>query len=330
MKALKYELLMVVAVSLFVGCGDADEPTNGAADAVAAVEPTGATVGGEGIQVDGFSGPESVLHDAVADVYLVSNINGVPGAHDGNGFISRVSPSGEVLDLRWIDGEKEGVDLDAPKGTGLWGDTLFVADIDVVRLFDRRTGIPIGDWPVDGSVFLNDIAVAADGQVYVTDSGVTFGGDAPEHSGSAAIHVFTPDGAHRVLDAGDVTGINGIALRGDRLYGVTGFGTGHVFMVMAGERIDLPELPGLRLDGIVAEGDSALLISDWDTEAVYRLRTNGSVSAVARNVESPADIGFDADRGRLLIPGLATGRILLLPIAINRTAAPGNEPDPAP
>jgi hypothetical protein len=327
-------LFLVLAAGIFGGCGDADDAGDRGAGAETAPGAPGAggasEGGGEGILVDGFSGPESVLHDRTADVYLVSNINGVPAAHDGNGFISRLSPSGEVLDLRWIDGENEGVTLDAPKGSGLRGDTLFVADIDVVRLFDRRTGAPLGEWPVDGAVFLNDVAVGDDGRVYVSDSGVTFGGDAPEHSGSAAIHVFTPDGAHRVLEAGDVTGINGIAVRGNRLYGVTGFGTGHVFTVVAGERIDLPELPGLRLDGIVTEGDSAMLISDWDTETVYRLRSNGSVSAVARNVETPADIGFDEGRRRLLVPGLATGRVLLLPLATARPVISENEPDPAP
>lgn len=324
--------LLLLAAGLLAGCGAADDTRDGTpgAGAEGGAEVGGTEAPGEGIVVDGFSGPESVLHDVTADVYLVSNINGLPAAHDGNGFISRVSPSGEVLDLRWIDGETEGVSLDAPKGTGLRGDTLFVADIDVLRLFDRRTGAPIADWSVDGAVFLNDVAVAADGRIYVSDSGVTLGGDGPSHSGSAAIHVFTPDGAHRVVEAGDVTGINGIAVRGDQLFGVTGFGTGQVFTLVAGERIDLPELPGLRLDGILAEGDSTVLISDWDTETVYRLRLNGSVSAVARNVETPADIGFDERRGRLLIPGLATGRVLLLPLAVNRVAAPRNGPDRGP
>jgi hypothetical protein len=317
-------LLLIFVAGPLMSCGDRSAPEDASAPAAGA--ESGAAVraesAGETILVDGFSGPESVLHDTAADVYLVSNVNGVSAAHDGNGFISRVSPSGEVLALRWIDGAADGVRLDAPKGMALRNDTLFVADIDVVRLFSRATGDPLGDWPIDGAVFLNDVAAAPDGRVYVSDSGVTFGGDAPEHSGSAAIHVLMPDGAHRTMEAGDVTGINGIALLGNRLYGVTGFGTGHVFTVMGGERIDLPELPGLRLDGIVASGDSALLISDWDTEAVYLLRSNGSISALARNVESPADIGFDERRGRLLIPGLATGQVLLMPLAPARSAAP--------
>ena len=76
----------------------------------------------------GFMTPESVLHDPDADVYLVSNIQGDPFEKDDNGFISRVSPDGVVLELRWIDGAKENVDLDAPKGMAILGDELWVAD----------------------------------------------------------------------------------------------------------------------------------------------------------------------------------------------------------
>ena len=78
-------------------------------------------------------------------MYLVANINGGPSDKDGNGFISRISPEGEVIALKWIDGAAESVTpftLNAPKGMALTGDRLFVADIDVVRVFDRERG----DW----------------------------------------------------------------------------------------------------------------------------------------------------------------------------------------
>ena len=73
--------------------------------------------GQEPIPVGDMSTPESALHDPEADVYLVSNINGGPCDRDDNGFISRVSPDGQVLDLKWIDGADPGVTLHAPKGS---------------------------------------------------------------------------------------------------------------------------------------------------------------------------------------------------------------------
>ena len=67
----------------------------------------------------GFSTPESVLHDAASDVYLVSNINGNPLDVDGNGSISRVSFDGTVAQLKWIEGGANGVTLNAPKGMAI-------------------------------------------------------------------------------------------------------------------------------------------------------------------------------------------------------------------
>lgn len=307
-------LAAFAAPAALAGCGgDDDDAEDTAQTADASTGDQADRPQADGILVEGFSTPESVLHDERADVYLVSNINGAPDAADGNGFISRVSPDGEVLDLKWIDGEAGGVELHAPKGMGLLGDTLVVSDIDRVRLFHRSTGAPLGSWAVDGAVFLNDVAVSGR-IVYVTDSGIRFTADGFEHSGSAAIHRFAADGTHRRVEAGDVTGINGIAARGSDIYAVTSFGTGNVIGVVNGARVELPALPGLSLDGVVAVADSALLISDWDTQAVYHLRANGFVSTVARNVESPADIGYDVGRNRVLIPGFTTDQVLISPI----------------
>lgn len=304
--------MLALVVFALAGCaGDSDGDDQPATESPAAEAAPPSAVD-QGITVDGFSGPESALHDPAADVYLVSNLGGQPTAKDGNGFISLVSPAGEVVELRWIDGASDDVTLHAPKGLGLLGDTLIVADIDHVRLFDRVSGAPIGDWAVDGATFLNDVTVSPGGTIYVSDTGVRYEGGEREDSGSSGIHAFAGDGSRRTVDTGDLTGINGLAAAGSRLYGVSS-GSGRIFVIEDGTLSDLPELPGLGLDGIVVS-DQGLLISDWDTETVYLLRENGSVSAVVRNVTSPADIGADRSRDRLLIPGLTTDQLLLAPL----------------
>ena len=74
------------------------------------------------------------------------------------------------------------------------GDTLFVADIDAVRLFHRLTGAPLGARAIAGAGFLNDVAVGSDGSVYVTDSGLQAGPQRFAPSGSDAVYRFDASG----------------------------------------------------------------------------------------------------------------------------------------
>ena len=82
----------------------------------------------------GFSHPESVDLDIPHQVFYVSNLGGAPLDKDGNGFISKVSRDGKLLQLKWIEG------LNAPKGMVMNGFTLYVSDIDKLVEIDTRTG----------------------------------------------------------------------------------------------------------------------------------------------------------------------------------------------
>ena len=68
---------------------------------------------------------------------------GIPRSKDGNGYISRLTRDGKMDSLKFIAGGRGGVTLNAPKGMAIEGDTLWVADIDAARAFDKRTGKPI-------------------------------------------------------------------------------------------------------------------------------------------------------------------------------------------
>lgn len=143
-----------------------------------------------------FSGPESVQYYPQGDEYFVSNVNGDMTIKDDNGFISRVSPNGHVIQLKWIDGATLPVTLHAPKGMVTHGDTLFVADIDSVRAFSISTGTPMtaATRGVPGSRFLNDLTISHDGVLYVTDSGLKTG---MLPTMSDAVYRFDPVGPFR-------------------------------------------------------------------------------------------------------------------------------------
>ena len=273
--------------------------------------------GQEPISVGDMSTPESALHDPEADVYLVSNINGGPGDRDDNGFISRVSPDGQVLDLKWIDGADPGVTLHAPKGSAVHGDRFYVADIDVVRWFDRASGAPLGEWAVPNAGFLNDVAVGADGTVYVTDTGIAITAQGFAPTGTAAIYRFDADGRAQAMARGDALALpNGIIDTPQGLVMVPVGANTVVRVAPDGGLTVVAELPQGQLDGVVALEDGSLVVSSFGANAVYHVAPSGAVTEIVSDTPA-ADIGFDLGRSRVLIPQLDGNRLLIYPVALD-------------
>lgn len=261
----------------------------------------------------GFATPESVLHDAMTDVYYVSNINGSPLAEDDNGFISAVTIDGKVVDLKWIDGASDSVRLNAPKGMAVAEDILYVADINTIRKFDRRTGVPRGTVTIPGATFLNDITTDNSGAIYFTDTGMKAGPSGLEPSGTDAVYRFSPDGKLDTLARGpELGGPNGIALSGDSVW-VVSFRSGELYRVANGGKTDVVKLPKGGLDGLVVfNGD--VFTSSWDDQAIFRGPTTGPFVEAIAHLEAPADIGHDLWRHRLLIPLFNKNEVHILPL----------------
>lgn len=252
--------------------------------------------------------PESVLHDPEQDVYFISNINGQPLEADGNGFISRVEAANGTMQAKWIDGERDGVDLDAPKGMGIVGDELWVTDITRIRRFDRRTGQPRGEIPIPNSSFLNDIAVSGDAAI-VSDTGMRAGAGGFEPSGTEAIYRVQSSGNVERLASGEMLGKpNGIAASGDAIWVVT-FGTNELYQLSDGRKTNVTTLPEGSLDGLVALSGGDVIVSSWDASAVYRGRPGGTFAPLLENIDAPADIGFDEKRNLLLVPHFNENRV---------------------
>jgi hypothetical protein len=258
------------------------------------------------IKIDGMQTPESVLYDDQADVYLVSNINGTPFDKDDNGFIAKVSPppDAKLTEPAWIDGKNEKVTLNAPKGMAFLGDVLYVADIDTVRMFDRKSGEPKGEVKIKGAVFLNDVAAGKDA-VYVSDTGL----DKEFKPGPAqAIWEIKGGKARPLAKAADLGGPNGILVQGDEVWAVT-FGSGELYKLgKGGKREAVEKLPKGQLDGFVAAADGTLFITSWEASAVFHGKP-GSWTVGPMNVTSPADLAIDEKRNLLVIPLFQENRV---------------------
>jgi hypothetical protein len=305
--------LLALPALLAIGCADVEERPDAAADTTVTPDTQAAAMPadtGDIMVADvGLETPESILYDEQADVYLVSNVNGPPTEKDDNGFIARIRPDGTVEDLRWIDGASEAVTLHAPKGLALLGDTLFVSDIDSVRAFGRTSGEYFGPRGVPDASFLNDLTVDAEGTLYVSDTGVN-ADFSP--AGTDAVYRFDGTEAVAVAEGADLGGPNGIVVR-DGTLTVVGFGGPRVLQLSTDQASvpqTLAELPGGQLDGIVSLPDGSFLVSSWETQTVYRVPgAGGEPTALLEGIPSPADIGWDSSRRRVLIPVFQENRL---------------------
>ena len=321
-------LVLAALLSACDGMGGGDEagPDGGVGGAAAA--DTGFAAESPALQgvIAGLRTPESVVHDAEQDLYFVANIDGNPSGRDGNGFIARVHPDSlDAPSLGWVRGGRTGVTLNAPKGMAIQGDTLWVADIDALRAFNRRTGRPHGSVSLAelGAVFLNDVAVGPDGALYVTDTGIRF---TPQ--GTLDPSAPAPSRVYRVAGRVATVAVEGEILSGPN--GIVWDSAGRRFVIApfngptllawnpdSGARGPNPRRlaagPG-SYDGIAILPDGGVVVSSWADSSLYVMRGDSALTRMVTGVEAPAALGVDARRNRVLIPLFNQNRVVVFGI----------------
>lgn len=299
-------IMLALSAFALLACAK-DQP---AADSAGMAASTADKLG----ETAGMNVPESVRYDAELDVYYVANINGNPSQKDNNGFIARVRADSTGVMTMLVEGGKNGVTLNAPKGMALHGDTLFVADIDAVRMFNKKTGASLGavDLSPQKATFLNDVAMGPDG-VYITDTGIKFdekGGTT--HPGMNMIFKLAGGKATVVASGDSLMNPNGITWdEAGKRWLLAPFGGPNVQSWTAGQKYPAMVAGGPGgYDGIEITGNGTTLVSSWTDSTIYFMPSgHPMLMPLIKNVSAPADIGVDTKRNVLAIPRFNDGKV---------------------
>jgi hypothetical protein len=253
-----------------------------------------------------FAAPESAYYHAASNSVFVSSINGQILDKDGNGYISRLSPDGKVVSAKWVTG------LNGPKGLRSVGNTLWVADIDEVVGIDIGSGKITSRVKVDGATFLNDLATAPDGTIYVSDSALSR--IYAVKDGKTSIFAETAEVVEQP---------NGLLVDGDRLIlgtigpgGPRGAGrgpapSGHLFAFerKTGRRGQLTMEAVGGIDGIEPDGSGGLLVTDVIGQRLLRVAKSGQVKVLAKFTAGGADFGYIGAKRMAIVPFLFENRV---------------------
>jgi DNA-binding beta-propeller fold protein YncE len=230
--------------------------------------------------------PESVLFDASKNILYVACIDGKPDGKDGVGSIAKVSPTGKIEKLNWVTG------LDAPKGMGLYKNTLYVADISAVDVIDIATGKVTAKVEIEGAVFLNDITVDKKGNVYTSDTR------------TGKIYVLKNNKPELYFESKELQGVNGLLALPDGSLYVLDFATGFNYKLSADKKLTKFGETAQGADGVVWADKDGYLVSSWHGE-VYYVNAQGQSQKLLDTKDqkvSAADIEFDPKSKTLYVP----------------------------
>ena len=224
---------------------------------------------------------ESVLFDGKGQRLFVSNIEGNPTEKDGKGSIDILNLDGSVQTKAWV------VGLDAPKGSALLADRLYVTNIDELVEIDLESGKILERYPVEGAQFLNDVtADPLTGLVYFSDMA------------TGKLYAFQDRSISVQLENRE--GINGVHMGpGGWVYFLDKQG---VHMTYKGSVKTLnTDITGG--DGLVVIGNNEFIVSRWQGELWY-VKANYSaplMNTTEQKIQS-ADIGYNPATRTLYVP----------------------------
>lgn len=260
------------------------------------------------LQVTGLKDPESFLADPSGEGYFISNVNGDSQARDNNGFITKLDKNGAVSARQFISGGVNNITLHAPKGMAIGGQTLYVADLDTLRGFDKTTGRPVVTVSLANQPgaengrppALADVAYDGHGLLYASDTET----DTIYRIDTARQHAVSV-----LVRDPSLAGPRGLAVhpRTGQLI-VVSWKKGTILEISPQGTITELVSNGFfssrfrNLDGVDFDNWGNLYVSDFTSGKIWRMRPDRHFDVIAEYLPTPADISIDRENHLILVP----------------------------
>jgi outer membrane protein assembly factor BamB len=243
---------------------------------------------------EGCARPESAYFDTKSGFLFVSQMSGEAAAKDGVGWISKLDWSGKVVTAKWVEG------LNAPKGLRSMDDTLWVSDIDELVGISISTGKVTSKIKIEGAKFLNDVATAEDGSVYVSDM-----------LGNR-IYVVRTGKVSVFAEGPELEFPNGLLVDGNNLIvGARGEITdmkstkpGHLYSLdlKTAKQTLITNYPLGVLDGVESDGNGGYIVSDWLNGCVFQVTKTSQPKLLIQLTRGTADLAYFPKEKLLILP----------------------------
>ncbi len=266
------------------------------------------------IPISAFDAPDQCMWHAPSRTWFVSNLGGgISLDSDSYGWISRLDEKGTVLDPVWI-GLDEG--MHAPSGMIITDEFLYVCDRDGVHEVDINNQAIANFYELPGGEFINDIAMASNGDLYISDF---FGNriyKLPANSRKAEIWLETdlletPDGLY--MDDDRLIVVSWGPLSEPGTFNTSKFG-GILSIDLVSKEIKTLVAEVGNLEGVTKAGKH-FYITDWAAGTLIKVDAKkGKIVDLISGLSHPTDPGYAQELGVVAFPQHGKDQVLFIQV----------------
>jgi sugar lactone lactonase YvrE len=239
--------------------------------------------------------PESAAYDPATAAIYVSNYDGYnPSRGAGRQHISKLAADGKVAALQWVTG------LNNPTGLAVRKNRLFAVERTGLAEIDIPSAKIVNRVLLPGAAFPNDIAVAENGDIFISDSRKN------------SLFRISGGQVEEWLTGPSIGAPNGICvLRGKLIVGTNNDGCLKEVNLETKEVSTLVNLGQGIIDGLASDKQGNLLVSHNEGR-LFRVSPDGRVETILDTTAvrmNMADFAYEPSRNLIVFPTFTDRRV---------------------